>query len=126
MAKNNLPKPKKGVRYGGRVAGTPNKKDAAARLDLLSMLKSRGFDPAARLVEAALEAEENYIATKKENANRGIDRGQTTALEVVINANSELMQYVYPKLKSVDFGEGAKDTFQTFTDMVRSIATRTK
>lgn len=127
-ARTPPPKTPKGVRYGGRQVGTPNKNDALARLDLLNTLRSKGYDPAARLIEAAIEAEENYIETKKENANKNnpVNRGQTTALEVVIRANAELMQYVYPKLKNVDFGENAKDSFQTLSEMVRSIANGTK
>lgn len=110
--------------FGGRPAGSKNKLPERMRFDLLNTLKAHGFDPAAKLVQCIVEAEENYLQTKVENANKPnpIYRGQTTALSVLIDATSELMQYTYPKLKNVDFGKDTLDSFSTFTDMVKSIA----
>lgn len=123
---SNIPKDK--LTFGGRPAGSKNKIPAQMRFDLLNTLKAHGFDPAAKLVECVIEAEENYLQTKVENANkpRPIYRGQSTALQVMIDATSELMQYTYPKLKNVEFGKDTLDSFSTFTDMVKSIASGTK
>lgn len=74
------PGPPKGVRYGGRQKGTPNKntKDIQAKLEAL------GCDPIIGMVEIAAEAR------------------LTGDLNLAGSMYKELAQYVYPKRKAVE------------------------
>ena len=66
----------KGIKTGGRKAGTPNKKTT----ELIELLGD--YNPITRLIEIA----------KDEN----------TPLDMQVKINLDLMPYIYPKRKSID------------------------
>lgn len=106
---------KPGERRGGRKKGTPNK----ITLDLIQTLQAKGFDPAAELVKTHAEAMKLY--RKKMKDDRGWGAGP--ALDIAQRCASDLMEYVYPKRKSVELtGAQGADLFQSFNDLVREIA----
>lgn len=73
-----MPKPEKGVRYGGRQKGTPNKTTASIREAVDNVLG--GY------MNSGLMLEDFKVLDSKER------------LEIAI----KLMQFVAPKMKSVD------------------------
>ncbi len=73
-----MPKPEKGVRYGGRQKGTPNKATASIREAVDNVLG--GY------MNSGLMLEDFKVLDSKER------------LEIAI----KLMQFVAPKMKSVD------------------------
>lgn len=73
-----MPKPEKGVRYGGRQKGTPNKATASIREAVDNVLG--GY------MNSGLMLEDFNVLDSKER------------LEIAI----KLMQFVAPKMKSVD------------------------
>jgi hypothetical protein len=105
----------KGKKCGGRKKGTPNK----ITFELIETLRAKGFDPAAELVQVHYEAMKLYRAKVKDNKGWGAG----PALDTACKAASDLMEYVYPKRKSVELtgAEGA-NLFQSFTDLVKQIA----
>lgn len=121
------PLPKEKLTFGGRPMGAKNKLLNETRFNIIQTLKEAGCDPALKLALAALEAEQNYLSTKKENLAKGLDRGQSTALQIMIDANYRLMEFVYPKLKAVEHtGKDGEDIFQSFTSFVKSVVDDSK
>lgn len=122
----------KGVRYGGRKKGTPNK----ITLDLIANLKAEGFDPAAKLIEThALAMIEFQRASDIHDAiqSKRIDYkmiplshdSASAYLTVAQNACKELMKYSYPQRKAVEHsGKDGVDLFQSFNDMVRNVVAK--
>ena len=66
----------KGIKTGGRKAGTPNKKTT----ELLELLGD--YNPITRLIE--------------------IVKDENTPLDMQVKINLDLMPYIYPKRKSID------------------------
>ncbi len=104
-----------GKKTGGRVAGTPNK----VTFDLIEMLRAKGFEPAAALVETYTHAMDDFkrhefnraLAEKKMNENLGedsvpfkvgMDDGAREALKIATHAAAQLMQYTHPKRKAIE------------------------
>lgn len=102
---------------GGRAVGTPNK----VTFDLIQTLREMGFDPAAALVKAHLEAVKQYEATEEVVAiineekeeytdaetprvyvRREIRGRSAEYLKIVAKTAADLMDYTYPKRKAVD------------------------
>lgn len=105
----------KGKKTGGRTKGTPN----VPTFDLIATLKEKGFEPAAALVEVYTEAMALY--KKKNKDNKGWGAGP--ALDTAGRAASDLMEYVYPKRKSVELtGKEGADLFQSLTSLFKKIA----
>lgn len=69
-----------GLKTGGRIAGTPNKRTQ----DLQERLEALGVDPLQGLALIA--------------------KDETAPLELRAKVQSDLMQYLYPKRKSLDVG----------------------
>lgn len=95
-------------RKRGRPPGSPNKRTVA----MLEILEKKNFDPVAKAIiihdtaMKAFEADTSDFAFKY--------------LEIAARLVMDLMQYVYPKRKSVeiDLGESAKETL---TALVKSL-----
>jgi hypothetical protein len=105
----------KKVKKGGRVRGTPNKKT----LDLIKTLQDKNFDPAAKLVEVYAESLKLYKYKVKHQ--KGWGAGE--CLSVARGAAADLMQYCYPKRKSIELtGKDGKDLFQSFSDLAKQHA----
>ena len=90
-----MPKPEKGVRYGGRQKGTPNKATASIREAVDNVLG--GYMNNGQMLEdfKVLDAKER--------------------LEIAI----KLMQFVYPKMKSVDV---AVSSYQKLENVAQRLA----
>jgi hypothetical protein len=98
----------------GRPKGAPNK----ITLDLIQTLKDKGFDPAAELVKCHAEAMKLY-RTKVKQTNSW---GAGPALDIAQRCASDLMEYVYPKRKSVELsGADGQDLFQSLTQMFKNV-----
>jgi hypothetical protein len=69
-----------GIKTGGRIAGTPNKRTQ----DLQERLEALGVDPLEGLALIAKDA--------------------STPLELRAKVQSDLLQYLYPKRKALDVG----------------------
>lgn len=85
----------KGKKYGGRVAGTPNKRTQT----VIDQLAALNCDPIERIVtigNLAMEADD-YVAA--------------------LNAFKDLAQYVAPKRKSIEM-----TTHVTYEDQIRSMS----
>lgn len=102
-----------------RPKGSQNKNTAELRLDLIATLRAKKFDPVAALVEIHTEATKLY----KERLKHHNGFGAVGAMGIARESASDIMEYVYPKRKSVELtgAEGA-DLFQSFNDLVREIA----
>lgn len=104
----------KGIRYGGRSKGTPNK----ITFDLIQTLRGKGFDPAAELVKTHAEAMKLY----RDRMKNAKGYGACTALDIAQRSASDLMEYVYPKRKSVELtGAEGTDLFQAFCDLTKHL-----
>lgn len=114
---------KGGRREGaGRKPGIPNSMPNPLRFDLLETLREKGFDPAANLVEVHLAALEMY---KERCAAGGF--GAVGFLGIARESAKDLMEFVYPKRKSVELtGAEGSPLFQSFTDLVKQIADEKK
>lgn len=101
---------------GGRVAGTPNKKT----LDLASKLDELGFDPVTKLVTIANFALKEYEQATKNNVKWDTcdhcdsktkcehDRASGAEwLRIAGTNTAELLPYLYPKRKAIEFKDGA-------------------
>lgn len=73
-----------GVKTGGRVSGTPNKKTQ----DLLERLEALGVDPLAGLAAIAND--------------------DSAPLELRAKVQCELMMYIYPKRKALEVSSATK------------------
>lgn len=103
------PKPGK-IKTGGRKKGTPNK----LTLELVKILESAGFDPAAKLIELTLKAEESYERHKNGESGPGY-------LATASKNCTEIMRFVYPTRKAVDVTSGGEKVFQNFSELLASI-----
>ena len=102
----------------GRRPGYSHKKTVERKMELLRTLKEKGFDPVAALVEVYTDAQRLY----KERLKHPNGFGAVGAMGVAREAASDIMQYVYPKQKSVEMtGADGADLFQSFNDLVREI-----
>lgn len=102
-----------------RPIGSPNKKTNELRLDLLATLREKGFDPAAKMIEAYTRAETLY--KKRLNQRNGF--GVVGLIKEMRECSQGLMSYVYPELKAVELtGKDGRDVFQSFTAMIKQIA----
>lgn len=105
--------PKQGVKKAagsGRKKGQPNKRT----WELISVLEEKGYDPAAKLIQLGLEAEESYMALNRNSENA------PQFLKVAKDAASDLMRYVYPQRKALDLTTGG-EKLQTLTDIFASV-----
>jgi hypothetical protein len=89
---------------GGRKKGTPNKKTLA----LQEMLDEKGINPIDGLIETLeeLNAIECYEPEDK------ISRAKSKA-----NIYLELMQYLFPKRKAIEFAETTQDLVREIFDI---------
>jgi hypothetical protein len=114
---------------GGRKKATPNKKTQ----DLIDILESKGYSPAAELIRIAAIAEKEYDRSAEifdaiqdaRIAKKLIPLSESTAptyLKIMQSSASDMMNYVYPKRKAVELtGEGGKDLFTSFTDLMKDL-----
>ena len=88
-----------GKREGaGRKKGVPNKKSMVVQ----EILDSLNCDPVKNLVSIAKgEPQETLIYLNKETGEYIVDKVPPT-IDLRTKANTELLQYIYPKLKSVE------------------------
>lgn len=95
---------------GGRQKGSPNKRT----VELTELLEKKGFNPAEKLVYVYRKAIKEYKradqiadAIQKDLLSRGIPADKVnhgpSYLKIASDAAKELMQYVYPKRKAVEF-----------------------
>lgn len=104
----------------GRKPGSPNVVTAALKYNLIETLTELGFDPAAQLAKVHLEAMERYEGLKG-------GRGSIGYLGIARESAKDLMEFVYPKRKSVELtGSEGSPLFQSFTDLVKQIADEKK
>lgn len=117
--------PRGGKRPGaGGKPGVPKAKTNELRLDLLETLRSKGFDPAAAVVEIHLEARKQYTNRIRKSAN---GFGAVGFLDIASRTAEHVMEFVYPKLARSELtGAHGKDLFQSFTDLVKQIASEEK
>lgn len=106
------PKGAKKPPTSGRKKGTPNKVTG----DIIETLKSLGHDPAAIQVHLYNEAMKGYYKRLKLKN----EWGATGMLHAAIQANGDLMKYVYPTRKAVDHNHSGQ-VFHTYTDMVKAL-----
>jgi len=95
----------------GRKKGTPNKRT----LDLIQTLQEKGFDPAAKLVEITLMAEQEFLNLK----DRTLKERDTASRHLATASRNctELMKFVYPQRKAVDItAEGDSNVFKTLAE----------
>ena len=98
----------------GRKKGIPNLRTN----DLIAILEAHGYNPVAKLIEIGRMAEAQY---REEAKFRGEDAPKYLA--IAQQSANNLMPYMFPKRRSVELtGEGGKDIFQTFIDVVKSVA----
>lgn len=98
--------------------GVP-KQTTQMRFELLEVLKAKGFDPVAALIEIHRDASKHY----KERLKTHNGFGAVGAMGVAREAASGIMEYVYPKRKAVELtGQDGADLFQSFNDLVREMA----
>lgn len=114
-AKKN-PKTQKGVKYGGRKKGTPNKKTFDAKL----IADKMGIDPFECLMHfvtgnaKALNMEET---TEKVIGNTMIEV-LTITPEMRLQATKEACSYLYPKRKAI---EGSLETQVNAGDVIKRV-----
>jgi hypothetical protein len=111
MAESGKRGPKKGAIY--------RTKNAELKLDLLATLRAKGFDPAASLVEIHLEARKQYENRLRKSAS---GFGAASFLGIANESAKHLMEFVYPKLKSVELtGQDGRDFFQSFSEIAEKV-----
>lgn len=109
----------RGRKTGGRKKGTENKVDSKMRFDLMEALKVRNFEPATALVEIYEESMKLY----RDKLDNQKGWGAGPALDTAQKCAATLMEYVYPKRKSVELtGKDGADVFQSFTAMIKEVA----
>lgn len=108
-----------GKRVGaGKKPGSQNKLTSELRFDLLESLRNNDFEPAHALVQIHNEAMQLYRDKIKDQNGWGAG----PALDTARNAAATLMEYVYPKRKSVELtGQDGKDLFQSFADLAKQV-----
>lgn len=90
------------------------------RFDLLQTLREKGFNPVAELIETHDMATRQYHKRLRNSTN---GYGSAGLLEIRRECESDLMQYVFPKLKSMELtGKDGRDLFQSFADIMREVA----
>ena len=72
-----------GKKTGGRLKGTPNKRTC----EFLEKLEALNFDPVEKLI--AIQADKDC------------------SMELRVKVLMELLQYAYPKRKTIEYGEAA-------------------
>lgn len=82
---------KKVYQNSGRTKGSPNRRT----WDLVETLEKLGFDPLAKLVQLALDGEQDY----KQNRNNEMG---PQYFSTTVKACTEMLSYVYPKRKAID------------------------
>lgn len=110
-------------------------------LNLLALMKSNGFDPAAEQLEIFQEALFHYkrataimerIDSIEDESRRMLMRGMLDYqlaredtfryLALMRATSSDLMNFVYPKKKSVEFvDENGENAFKNFAEMIKAV-----
>ncbi len=108
----------------GRPVGSKTKRGNQMRFDLLGTLRAKGYDPVAALLETREEARKQF---KKRTSERATGFGGQGYLAIVRECDSDIMQYVYPKLKNMELtGADGADFFQSFTQMIKNVVDGTE
>lgn len=111
-----------GKKKPGPKPGSP--KASPLRFDLLEILRAKGFEPAAALVEVHQLARAQYAARLKKSAN---GFGAQGYLDIARSSATDLMEFIYPKRKAVELtGQDGVDLFQSFTDLMKQVASEEK
>lgn len=101
----------KGVKTGGRVAGTPNKRTYDAR----QLVESMGFDPLEFLVHSAMNNWEalGYEGPTVTKVNMGLEyEEERISYDQRLDAAKTVAKYIYPQLKSIEHtGKDGADLF---------------
>lgn len=95
-----------------RRKGIPNKRS----WDVVRALERLGYDPAAKLVQLALDAEADY------RENRFNESGPQY-LAIAVRATTEMMKFVYPTRKAVDITSGDKPLGETLSALIAQAIT---
>lgn len=106
---------------------------ALQSMNLLATLKLHGYEPMAQQLEIIAEAWFHYkrataiveAATPADMLTMKYQLAREDMFKFLVllkSANAEILNYAYPKKKSVQFvDESGKNPFETFADMVRSM-----
>lgn len=120
---------KGGKRNGaGRKVGSVGQLTEKMRFDILATLRANGFDPLERLLWCYDEAKTLYREAREDHTRKS-DGEHTqnhwlvnSRLQMMLQASQDLMEYVYPKRKSIELtGAGGEDLFLSFAEMVRKV-----
>lgn len=106
--------PKKGCKKpdgAGRKKGTPNKRS----WEIVRVLHKAGFDPAAKLIQLTLDAEEDYLKNRKNDLGPGY-------LATASRNCAELCKFVYPTRKAVDVTSDGEKIFESLSQALATIA----
>lgn len=106
----------KGKKTGGRKKGTPNKEHPIT-MEVVSTLRNMGYDPVAFQAKMARHAWNRYLKclTKKN------EYGANGALHAAIQANGDIMKYVYPTRKAIDHNVSGGVVISSFADAMLAI-----
>ncbi len=102
-----------------RPKGSKSKFTNELKFDLLATLRAKKFDPLAQMIHTHQEALKQY---KKRAAAGGTGFGGVGYLQIARECESDMLQYIYPKLKNVEMtGKDGQDFFQSFTQMIKNV-----
>lgn len=113
---------------GGRTKGTPNLKT----LDLIATLEEKGYFPVAELIRVSEEAWREYgraaeihdaIQNNRKRAGLPLmtETDAPKYLKIAQSCAADLMPYMYPRRKAIEFSGDADKTLRTFADIMLSI-----
>jgi len=107
----------------GKKLGSTNVVTTQLRFDLLATMRKHGFDPLEKVLYCYDEAKKLYERSLETNNHWLIN----SRLAMMQNAAGNLMEYVYPKRKSIELtGAGGEDLFKSFVDMVKEVHNEVK
>lgn len=110
---------KRGPKVGQQVAA-----NRQLKIDILRALEAKGFDPVKKILSLYDEAKRLYDATDTDPDVMQFQRPwlKNARFEMMRVVASDLMEYVYPKQKSVALtNPQGGDFFTTFAETVRRI-----